>query len=395
MNIHTGEIRKPPPKHAAAKKGFNEFVIGERKISFEDRLEALETAAAPVLQQIARSRSTGWLSSDQKSRLARFMATQSFRTEAFHVGMNAKLAREEFGPIFSELWRGSFIAACELMQRHWIVMVIEHDDVFYLGDNPLVLQNTEHPSDACTLGFDIKGTEAFLPLSPKCALYMPCRTTSDEIKSGYEKALRAHRTMRSAAMRAVEFSQDQSDYLHLVQRVIGNSFSLFQAITQGDFVVAKPENVENFNYLQCAWSHTEVFSNRKDFTFANRVLRENPQYRGVLQTHLDFKWPREFANGIAIRSRAVRWVSSKHKVGTAKPAKDRQDFADRHGRACPGHPRLHVSLDQDVDARAKRGHDGMSAQSGATLACRLFRRANYRFFFFVFFFPKIAFQFSL
>jgi hypothetical protein len=31
----------------------------------------------------------------------------------------------------------------------------------------------------------------------------------------------------------------------------------------------------------------------------------------------------------------------------------------RHGRACPGHPRL-VSLRgrKDVDARDKRGHDG-------------------------------------
>jgi hypothetical protein len=264
MDIHTGEIRKPPPKYAAARKGFNEFTIGGRKASFEDRLEAVETAAAPVLQQIATSRSTGWLSLEQKNRLAKFMAAQSFRTEAFFMGMNATLARQEFGSIFSELWRGSFIAANELVRRHWIVMLIEHDDVFYLGDHPLVLQNTERPSDAGTLGFDIKGVEAFLPLSPRCALYMPCRTTSEEIRSGYEKALRTHQTMRSTAIRAIRSPGYSSDYLHLVQRVIGNSHSLYRAITEGTPVIAKQENVENLNYLQCAWSHTNAYSNRKD-----------------------------------------------------------------------------------------------------------------------------------
>src|SRR5690348_15023569 len=34
-----------------------------------------------------------------------------------------------------------------------------------------------------------------------------------------------------------------------------------------------------------------------------------------------------------------------------------QSFATRHGRACPGHPRL-ASSKKDVDARDKRGHDG-------------------------------------
>jgi len=176
LDIHSGELKKPPPKHAASGAGFYDFIIGDRKVSFEDRLEALETRAAPVLQEIVNSRSTGWLSMKQKARLAKFMAAQSFRTEGFYKGMNVQLSRQQFGPIFSELWRSAFIVANELARRRWIVMVIEHDDVFYLGDHPVVLQNTEHPADAGDLGFDVKGVEAFLPLSPKCALYMPCLT---------------------------------------------------------------------------------------------------------------------------------------------------------------------------------------------------------------------------
>ena len=33
-------------------------------------------------------------------------------------------------------------------------------------------------------------------------------------------------------------------------------------------------------------------------------------------------------------------------------------FIFRHGRACPGHPRLGREKKEDVDARYKPGHDG-------------------------------------
>jgi hypothetical protein len=294
LDIYSGELKKPPPKHAASRKGFNEFLIGGKEVSFEDRLERVETPAAPVLQRIVKSRSTAWLSAEQKVRLAKFMAVQSFRTEAFFKGMKPDAPHQEFGPIFSELWRSAFIVANELSRREWIVMVIEHDGVFYLGDNPLVLQNAENPADAGSLGFDVKGVEAFLPLSPKCALYMPCLTTSEEIRQGYEKALRKHRVLRSAAIRGITFPKDASDYLHLVQRVIGNSHAFYSAMKEGTSIAAKPENVENLNYLQCAWAHKALYSNRRDFSFAKRVFRENPQYKEVPHTRVIQVWPNDF-----------------------------------------------------------------------------------------------------
>ncbi len=299
FNIHTEEVKKPPPRHAASEIGFNEFQIGSRTISFEHQLEKLETAAAPIVRRIVNSRSTGWLSIKHKRSLAEFMAAQSFRTEAFYKGMNIQIARKQFGPIFSELWRSAFIVANELVRRKWILMLIEHDDVFYLGDHPLVLQNTERPDDSGDLGFDVKGIEAFLPMNPKCALYMPCVSTSEEIRCGYEKALDRHRTLRSAAIRGTRFPNLGSDYLHLIQRVIGNSHVLYRAIMEGAPILAKPENVDNLNYLQCAWSHTALYSNRKDFAFAKKVFRENPQYRKVPNIRIVEKWPSDLLRDAA------------------------------------------------------------------------------------------------
>src|SRR5262245_47573515 len=51
----------------------------------------------------------------------------------------------------------------------------------------------------------------------------------------------------------------------------------------------------------------------------------------------------------------------KHRSGVAKPL-------HRHGRACPGHPRLDCSK-EDVDARPKAGHDGGEIGAYLTRAC--------------------------
>src|SRR5690242_955941 len=45
FDIQTEKVTKPPPKHAASDKGFNEFEINGKSVSFEDHLEKVETRA--------------------------------------------------------------------------------------------------------------------------------------------------------------------------------------------------------------------------------------------------------------------------------------------------------------------------------------------------------------
>ena len=269
LNIQTDEITKPPPKHTASSVGFNDFLIDGMTVSFEDKLEKIETLAAPILKQIVDSRSVSWLTEKQRNKVGDFIAAQSFRTEAFYKGMELQLYRQEFGAVFAQLWRSAFWLSANIASRKWAVMTIEHDDVFYLGDHPLVLQNTANPSSNRDLGLDIEGVEALLPLSPKCALYMPCAATSREIISGYEKALRILNTVDMA-----------------VPSETSVGFSLYQAITTGVAVMATPENVENLNYLQCAWAHKAIYSHRGGFVFARHVFHKTPQYRNTVKVRL-------------------------------------------------------------------------------------------------------------
>jgi hypothetical protein len=130
---------------------------------------------------------------------------------------------------------------------------------------------TENPSAAAELGFDVEGVEAFMPLAPKCALYMPCVSVSQQILSGYEDAQRMLGNPRIACYRL--------HVLELSRRVSRDAKPLYDALTTGDPLTATGKNVENLNYLQCYWAHAAIYSNRRDFTFAKHVFCRLPQYR--------------------------------------------------------------------------------------------------------------------
>jgi hypothetical protein len=144
-----------------------------------------------------------------------------------------------------------------------------------------VLQRTESPTDGGGLGFDAKGVEEFLPLSPKAALYMPCRSVSEKIIAQCESALILYRAVRSAVMRGYHGGSAE---LQAAQMTILRTRSLHEALTKGVPLVASEPHVQNLNYLQCSWAHSAVYSDRKDFKFAQRVFRENPQYRSTPRT---------------------------------------------------------------------------------------------------------------
>jgi hypothetical protein len=248
LDIQSDKITKPPPKHVASTVDFNEFVIDGEPASFEDRLEKIETRAAPIIKRIVLTRSITGLTSAERTKLADFMAAQSFRTEAFYKGMQLEIPRRDFGSIFADLWRSAVIKSQEISRRNWAFMTIEIDDVFYLGDQPLVLQLTENPASGGELGLDIQGVEAFLPLAPGCALYMPCTTVSRQIIEGYETSLWTHKQLRAAALRGTTLPGINWDSLHQIQRVLGTSHALYESLTNGVAFSANRENIDNFNY---------------------------------------------------------------------------------------------------------------------------------------------------
>jgi hypothetical protein len=258
-------------------------MLDGKVVSFEDRLERIETHAARALKRMVNDRQLTALTTEERRKVAAFVAAQSFRTKAFYEGLAVKMTRNDFAKKLSLLFDGIAILAAEIARRHWALMVVGGDDTFYLGDNPAVLQRTDNPRDGSGLGYDVAGVEAFLPLAPHCALYMPCRSVSEDRIERYNAALDLHRAVRSAVFRGHSGGVEE---LQMAQLVISRLNPLYQAITTGAALPAQAEHVENLNYLQCSWAHSAIYSRRHNFDFARRVFRENPQYRKVPTTSL-------------------------------------------------------------------------------------------------------------
>lgn len=283
FNIQNNELKKRPPKQLAARANFNELMVGGHPTSFEDRFESLETAAAPVVKKIIQAVALTEISDDERLTLAKFIISQSFRTDAYRTGLAVTEESVSIGDHLAGMWASIEPLSKYLLARHWALVVIEDSSVFYLGDNPVVLQSTEHPGKAMELGFDVAGTEVFMPLSPKQALYLPCSTIAAEILNGYKNAANI---MMSSAFGTPFFGLPISatqEQQAVASRALENAGPLYRALTQGCPIKADEGNIQNLNYLQCAWASHEIFSNKSDFSFAQRVLRENPQYRNVLK----------------------------------------------------------------------------------------------------------------
>src|SRR5437667_3855932 len=90
LDVHSDAVTKPPPKRAASEQGFNDFTLDGEPITFEDKLERIETKAAPILKRIVSTGSLANMNQDQRQRVAEFMAAQSFRTKAFYEGLADK-----------------------------------------------------------------------------------------------------------------------------------------------------------------------------------------------------------------------------------------------------------------------------------------------------------------
>ncbi len=284
FDIQTDQVSKPPPRKAASGPAFNDFTIEGEIVSFEGRLEKVETRAAPVLKRISDARALTGLTPKDRKKVSDFVATQSFRTEAFYKGLGNGIPRNDFGPLFKRLWESAFILSARIEARHWALMVIEEDDdVFYLGDQPVVLQRTREPKDGSNLGFDVERVEAFLPLSPKCALYLPCRSVSEEIIARYYAAMDLCRTVRTAAVPDISGGAGE---LTTAQDTVRRSHELYQAFAAGSPIKAQKPHIDNLNYLQCSWAHAAVYSNQRDFAFARSVFGNSPQYRSSPKVRL-------------------------------------------------------------------------------------------------------------
>lgn len=281
LDVQTDTLGKRTPRLLASEAGFNDFTVDGEFVSYETELQRIETKAAPAISKVVKQRSTTGITSKELDAIASFVSVQGLRTKSFRAGLESDSPGVAFGEMFRSLLSSAMVEARQIRARPMIALIAPQGHGFYLSDHPVTLQHIENPASREPLGFDLVGTEIFMPASPRVALYWPCPKIAREIVDAYAFAQQTHRRLRSVALGGPPVPGLEQMSLREMQQCMIGLAPMRNAIVLGHGVDAPMQVIENANYLQCVWAHGAIFSDSRDFSFALRVLSENPQYRGV------------------------------------------------------------------------------------------------------------------
>jgi len=265
------------PRNLASERDFYEVETPSGKTSIDDILGRIETETAPILRKVIHERSTAGLTLEERVVIASFAAAQMLRTKASverWADMNSKLCTaleqmgadlnkvEGFTPLHSidevraETFSSLPSTAKELtpyfLDKAWLLYETTLRDPFYLGDNPITMNNTvnERPHRG-NLGLGVPGIEIYLPLSSTLQLCFLCTT------------------IEQAARTALPFANFSAPAARLSR--------LVKAIESGRPIMLEHESVIFQNSLQVSNASRYVYCWKNDFELALEMVTTHPE----------------------------------------------------------------------------------------------------------------------
>jgi hypothetical protein len=180
----------------ATEEYFYDTTVGQPEGSLEYLLSKAESAVALPIQEVVKHRSLTCLSADDFVKISLFIALQMLRTKsALQENERYQKILQEFlepwrkagynienEPNRSprEVWLSMFDATPEFAEHisRKIWFLIASDKMFYISDNPVVLQNRANKKvNRGTLGINSDGIEIFLPISDSLVICLLCERT--------------------------------------------------------------------------------------------------------------------------------------------------------------------------------------------------------------------------
>jgi hypothetical protein len=242
-----------------AERDFYVFTIGTDSWTVDPSLTALEGMTSPIVRKIVDARSTAYLTDDERTVIAGFMAVQLVRTNKYRSVIDAGAkqvneltrrmlrihGREDGEPAINaenvkrtaiELTSNAGQYGPLLRDRPWILFEAPKSCPFYLSDNPVVLQNWNDFGPYGNLGLLSPGIQVYCPLSPTLMLGIVDPSVRGQISQ------------------------------------VCDAFC--GAFTSGNAVRLDARSVESYNELFADWSSRFVFSSISEFRIAEKVRQE-------------------------------------------------------------------------------------------------------------------------
>lgn len=236
------QIKERPIKKVASEEFFYDQQKNHKKGSYEYALQKVENETAPIIRKIIETKNIKDLSKEERIKISLFITIQNLRTKGqllrtessmellshqLKEKANIKIPKIDSKKIWFSMFEQSKKFSETLINKVW--MLSECNNSFLISDNPVTLQNTTDNSEIRgTLGLESYGVEIYLPISPSLTISLFCEKLFKN--NGYHKN-------------------------HIPN------------------LICEPENVENLNSLQVAYSERFIFSQKNEFEIVKKQLK--------------------------------------------------------------------------------------------------------------------------
>lgn len=276
----TGKSYRSSVRDAGHENNFNSVDLGDARLNFEDLFSDFDSMAAGVTGKIASATKPYLnLSPVDAVDLAMTACVQELRTKiprtnivhfandmrAWLSRLGAAVAANEIPEISEDhsklLALQKFKYLDELttsLAMRGIMLVSAPDEYpFWTSDNPVIFDNHYPYSPP---GFNVKGTDVFMPVSKNIGVLFICRQAVDQLFEWYWKA-----TL-------------------LGKRIPPDVEDLFSGIYRDKIIPLAKENIDFYNSRQVQNSARFLYASRDAFGIAADMVEEAPALKNITKT---------------------------------------------------------------------------------------------------------------
>jgi hypothetical protein len=190
-------------------------------------------------------------------------------------------------PEIQELWLRLLAEAPEtyaphFADKHWHLTTAADGNPFYLGDNPVVLENPFNKSSYGSLGIASPGICIYIPLSPTLCLSMIDVGVVEQLRTMHMQAVRKHKRLTKRLQRQISLGQAADGAPAAVNDMAQSRRAMDAQILpllQGRASPASPEVTMRINSLQVMYGNRWITCSRDHFQLARQMISDDNRYR--------------------------------------------------------------------------------------------------------------------
>lgn len=285
-------------KNIAAETGFYEGKIDDKKFSAEELLTKIESDASSAIEKIKAQNSLSALTSGERLYLALFIAAQFLRSKTAREQMKdidraitdrirnmghdpAELANfkmletDDEVKLHSISFLGTNVTeiARTLLQKNLSLFTTAASLPLWIGDNPVVLHNSNDYGPYGNLGFSVRGIEIYMPISSTQIIGMLCPSILAGMREAYVRGKVS--LTQVSPLSVLNLKSDPSVLRQQrcqLEKSLANIERAIGEFTSNEPIECKKDNIDFFNALQARSAERFVMARTNDFDDVEKML---------------------------------------------------------------------------------------------------------------------------